>query len=264
VSDPDLVARGQALAERLAKFDAGDYPASDIDWSEVPLPPEPESDEGSRFKRDQPRNSHHFVDSSKVAAHQRYPLLDWHRLFAGAPDDVDWLVPDVCARGRSYSLNSRAKQGKSLFMLDQVAAGAFSTLYVDCENSHDDLVERLEDMGYSAADLVGRVHYLSFPNLPPLDGPVGAADLVELADHYDVDLVVLDTLSRVVAGEENSSDTIKALYRHAIVPLKAKRRTVVRLDHLGKDKTAHKRARGISKERRCIWGVESHGAQRQW
>jgi len=74
------------------------------------------------------------------------------------------------------------------------------------------LVERLEDMGYNAADLVGRVHYLSFPNLPPLDGPVGAADLVDLADHYDVDLVVLDTLSRVVQVRRNSSDTIQALY----------------------------------------------------
>ena len=39
-------------------------------------------------------------------------------------------------------------------------------------------------------------------------------------------------------GEENSADTYRALYRHALAPLKAARRTVVRLDHRGKDMKA--------------------------
>lgn len=243
MSDDDLIARGRAVTERLAEFDAGRYPASDLDWSDIPLPPEP-PDDSAPHVLGSPRNGHNTPDAGRPAAHQRYPTLDWHRLFAGAPDDVDWLVPDVVARGKSYSLNSHGKQGKSLFMLDQVAAGDFSTLYVDHENTHDDLVERLQDMGHSAADLIGRVHYLSFPTMPPLDGPAGAADLIELAEHYNVDLVVIDTVSRVVAGEENSADTFRALYRHTLAPLKAKRRAVVRLDHLGK--SAGTKARGSS------------------
>jgi hypothetical protein len=44
-TEDDVIARGKALTERLAKFDAGDYPASDLDWSEIPLPPAPPDDE---------------------------------------------------------------------------------------------------------------------------------------------------------------------------------------------------------------------------
>src|ERR1700742_5320238 len=83
-------------------------------------PPEPEPDEPPR------RNSHevaaHGAAQIGTPAHLRYPTLDWRRLFDGAPDDVDWLVPDFIARGQSYSLVSPAKAGKSLLMLDVVAA----------------------------------------------------------------------------------------------------------------------------------------------
>ena len=48
---------------------------------------------------------------------------------------------------------------------------------------------------------------------------------------------MFDTLSRVIKGEENSADTIRALYRHTMAPLKALGVTVLRLDHHGKDIT---------------------------
>ncbi|ODR23540.1 AAA family ATPase [Mycobacterium gordonae] len=191
-----------------------------------------------------------------MAAHKRYPALDWHRLFEGAPDDIAWLVPDFIARGQSYSLVSPAKAGKSLLMLDVAAAIAAGrsalgsprqapvrVLYVDHENSRDDLVERLRDMGYRPDDLSG-LRYLSFPTMPPLDGPAGGADIAEMAEYHAADLVVIDTIARVVAGEENSADTYRALYRHTLSPLKARGRAVVRLDHRGKDRTAG--ARGSS------------------
>lgn len=221
-------------------------------FNDDPGPPEPFDDVGVHAQR----NGHHIVGADKLAAHQRYPALDWHHLFEGAPDDIDWLVPDFIARGQSYSLVSPAKAGKSLLMLDVAAAIAAGrsplgsprqppvrVLYVDHENSRDDLVERLRDMGYRPDDL-GALRYLSFPTMPPLDGPAGGADIVDVADHHNADLVIIDTIARVVAGEENSADTYRALYRHTLAPLKAKGRAVVRLDHRGKDKTAG--ARGSS------------------
>jgi hypothetical protein len=42
-------------------------------------------------------------------------------------------------------------------------------------------------------------------------------------------------MSRVISGAENDADTLHALYRHTVMPLKAAGRTVVRLDHAGKD-----------------------------
>lgn len=194
--------------------------------------------------------------ASQAPAHKRYPAVDWQRAFDGTRDEVDWLVPDFIARGQSYALVSTAKAGKSLLMLDVAAAIASGrsvlgqrpqppvrVLYVDHENSNFDLIERLRDMGYAPGDL-GNLRYLAFPSMPPLDGPAGGVDLVDVAEHHDAALVIIDTVARVVAGEENSADTYRALYRHTLAPLKGAGRAVARLDHRGHGVKAH--ARGSS------------------
>lgn len=230
---PGLLVARRLASERAAVAEP-DWPADDpgpLEPDEPDMPPLPNG---------------HQPHASAPAAHLRYPTLDWKRLFDSAPDDVDWLVPDLIARGQSYSLVSPAKAGKSLLMLDAAAAIAAGrsalgnppqpparVLYVDLENSRDDLAERLRDMGYGPDDL-GNLRYLSFPTLPPLDSMAGGADIVGVTAHHDAALVVLDTVARVVAGEENSADTYRNLYRHTLAPLKAARRAVVRLDHRGK------------------------------
>jgi ketosteroid isomerase-like protein len=176
-----------------------------------------------------------------------YPVLDWPTVWAQAPDDVEWIAYPVFERGRLYSLYSPAKAGKSLFTLDVCAAIAtgrpvlgnppgdpLTVLYVDLENAPSDLVDRLQDLGYEPHQL-GRLKYLSFPNLPALDSHAGGQHLLAVALHYEADVIVIDTVSRTIAGKENDSDTFHALYRYAMAPLKAIQKTVIRLDHAGKD-----------------------------
>jgi hypothetical protein len=259
MNDDDAIARGKAASKRYTTQGMG-KPTTD-----------PFGVAGAAGVADTPRNNGHVFDENPddpgpdeppddeppaplrntdhggrpVPAHLRYPPLDWRRLFDGAPDDTDWLVPDFIARGQSYSLVSNAKAGKSLLMLDVAAAIAAGrsalghpaqppvrVLYVDLENSRDDLTERLRDMGYGPDDL-DALRYLSFPTFPPLDGAPGGADVVAVAEHHDAALVVIDTIARAVVGEENSADTYRNLYRHTLAPLKAARRAVVRLDHRG-------------------------------
>lgn len=196
----------------------------------------------------------------------KFTPVDWNEAFSRTPTEVPWLVEDLFITGCSYALVADAKAGKSLLMLD-VAAGLAAgrstfgrpaqrpvdVLYVDLENTERDIVERLEDMGRGPDDLK-RLHYYSFPSLDALDSIVGGQQLLALAHRHDAKLLVIDTLSRVVNGEENSSDTYRALYRYAIAPLKAELRTVVRLDHLGKDAT--KGPRGSSAKNDdvdCVW-----------
>lgn len=183
-----------------------------------------------------------------------YPVLDWPSLWIKAETPVEWLVEPLLIAGRVIALFSPAKAGKSLLALDIGAALAtgrpalgnaardpMPVVYVDCENSVEDIVERLSDLGYGPDDDLSNLRYLSFPNLPALDSPKGGAHLLAIAEHHCAAVVVIDTVSRVIDGPENDGDTFRALYRHAIMPLKAAGRAVVRLDHSGKDLTRGQR-----------------------
>ena len=196
-------------------------------------------------------------------------MLDWHAAFAASPEACDWLVEPLFERGRIYAVYAPAKAGKSLLLQD-IAAGLATgrpvlgnpaqdpvrVLYVDLENSIADIVERLSAYGYGAADL-GELRYLSFPTLPALNSKVGGKHLEAIATHHAAELVVIDTVSRVVDGAENDADTFHGLYRHALAPLKARGLTVVRLDHGGKDDSRGQRGSSAkSTDVDTVWRME--------
>jgi RecA-family ATPase len=121
-------------------------------------------------------------------------------------------------------------------------------MYIDMENPESELTDRLRSMGYEPAQLAGRpLHYFSFPDLPPLDTAAGGCRLALAAEEYEPSLIVLDTISRLVEGKEDSADTWRNLYNHTMVPLRRQGRAVLRLDHQGHDST--KGARGSSAKR---------------
>ncbi|MET8866498.1 AAA family ATPase [Nonomuraea sp. NPDC004580] len=180
-----------------------------------------------------------------------YTPIHWETAFARQPDDTPWLVEPLIARGRSIAIYSPPKAGKSLLTLEVAAALAtgrpvlgqpaqepMTVMYIDIENSEEDIVERLENLGYGPPDfplLQQHLIYYSFPNLPALDSQAGGQHMVALAKHHQPVLVVVDTVSRVIEGSENDADTFANLYRHALAPLKGMGISVVRLDHSGKD-----------------------------
>jgi hypothetical protein len=95
-------------------------------------------------------------------------------------------------------------------------------------------------MDYGPDDL-DNLFYLSFPVMAALDSPAGGAELLAAAAHYGCDLIVLDTISRAVAGEENENTTWLGFYRHTGLRLKQAGIALVRLDHSGKDTTKGQR-----------------------
>lgn len=175
------------------------------------------------------------------------PLVDWYELW-DAEDDEEWIVWPVIPARRLVALYSPPKVGKSLFMLELAAAVAAGrnvlgaaldrprrVLYLDFENDpRGDIRPRLEAMGYGPEDLEG-LAYLSFPSLAALDSERGGLELLAAVTVYKAELVVIDTVSRAVGGEENENDTWLRFYRNTGLRLKQAGVACVRLDHAGKD-----------------------------
>lgn len=193
---------------------------------------------------------------AEIAGRFEERRFDWLRVFTEVDPDPEWLVEPLVERGRQVAFFSEAKAGKSLVWLE-IAAGLvrgnpvlgnpsrkpITIVYIDQENTKRDVVERLTKMGYDGSGLE-RLLYYSFPDLSYLDTETGGRELYAVARVADADLVILDTLSRVVEGDENENDTYHNFYKFTGVRLKADGIALVRLDHSGKDRA--KGMRGAS------------------
>jgi hypothetical protein len=174
--------------------------------------------------------------------------IDWAQFWANEVTEPEFIIEPLFPAGRQTAIFAAAKVGKSLLMLD-VGASAVTgrsvlgqapkppirVLYLDMEMTESDLRERLTDLGYGPDDDLSGLAYYQLPSLPPLDREAGGEALAAIAADHRADLVVIDTMSRVVVGEENSADTIRAFYRHTGIRLKAMKIALARLDHMGKD-----------------------------
>ena len=174
--------------------------------------------------------------------------VDWSTFWNDDGGAADWAIEPLVPAGRCTALYSVAKSGKSLLALDIAAAAAtgrsvlgqesrppVTVLYVDLEMTSADLRERLADLGYGPDDDLSRLVYLQLPAMPGLDSDLGGELLVDMAIRHLATVVVIDTMARAVAGEENSADTYRNFYRHTGRRLKAAGIAVLRLDHQGKD-----------------------------
>ncbi|MGX0781857.1 AAA family ATPase [Dermabacter hominis] len=192
------------------------------------------------------------LSASESAPKRNAPLV-WEDVLNGPPEPEDWILWPLVERGKQVTLFSAPKQGKSLVTLDLVAAACagnpgpnnkgrapIRALYLDAENTASDLRERLHAMGYEPSDLEN-LTYISFPSLPPLDTAQGAHELHQLVIEHRPELIVLDTLSRFIEGDENESKTWQNLYQRSLMPLKGQNIAVLRLDHTGKDVTRGER-----------------------
>lgn len=188
-----------------------------------------------------------------AAVRDAFPALDWHALWADDSEE-EWIVEPILPARRLVALYSPPKVGKSLLLLEiavAVAQGADvlgtspdrprRVLYVDFENDPKvDTRDRLKAMGHTPADL-GNLVVLSFPTMSALDTPAGGAELIAAASAYACDVVVIDTVSRAIRGEENENDTWLNFYRHTGLAIKQAGLALIRLDHTGKDETKGQR-----------------------
>ena len=184
-------------------------------------------------------------------------LIDWHELFNGPPFVQEWLAYPIVPKGRLVSFFGPGKIGKSLFMLELAASVATGreflghptiksrVLYLDRENDpQSEVHDRLSKMGFDAEELKDNLLFLSYPTIGDLDTKSGATTLINWVDNHNIDFVIVDTISRFIAGKENDNDTYFNLYKFTELELKKRKITFLRIDHTGLETDG--RARGAS------------------
>ncbi len=172
--------------------------------------------------------------------------VDWSAVWDEAPDDEELLAWPLLPKGRQVALYGEAKSGKSLLALELV--GCLVTgrpflgqptvksrvLYVDFENSlRRDVIPRLKALGFDPYDFTD-LAYLSLPPLPRFDSEEGGKAIIANLGYNHCDVLVIDTVSMAIAGEENSNDTWLRFQQHTGLALKRDDITVLRIDHAGK------------------------------
>jgi RecA-family ATPase len=186
-------------------------------------------------------------------------LVNWQEFWNQDHKAEDWIAYPLIARGRQTALFAVAKEGKSYIALACVAALATGkpifgrpaqdqvhVLYLDYEMTAADLMERLDNLGYTREDNLTHLHYALIPSLPPLNTYEGAAAVMKLVELTQAQVVVIDTTGRAVEGEENSADTYREFARTTGLALKAKGVALLRTDHAGKDQGKTHGQRGSS------------------
>jgi hypothetical protein len=173
--------------------------------------------------------------------------VDLGKLMTDSPQEVQWIAEGIISPQGLTSLVGEAKIGKSIFALElaiAISTGAkiadlgttkTRTLYIDMENDLQMVIrDRLCAFACDPKELDNLI-YLSYPNFPWFDKEAGGKALALYVEQHGVGLVIIDTVSRVVEGEENSNDTWNRLYKHTELPLKQRGVAMMRVDHTGKD-----------------------------
>ena len=235
--DPELIGRGKVVAERLAKFDVGGYPASDLD---IPLPPEPAPDEP-------PRNGHPLDDDkTPVLADMLLNRSALRALPVPQP-----LIENTLDQGTTALLYGDRGTAKSFIAQDWVACTGTGRkwqgrpvakrrgLYVAGEgvagtNSRFEAWET----GWSTQIHDDDLHVLPIPvNLTRV---VDVANLAALISWGGYGFVVLDTLSRCMVGADENSAKDCGIVVDAMARLldstPNRRGVVLGVHHAGKDK----------------------------
>jgi len=170
---------------------------------------------------------------------------DWYAVF-NRDRNESWLVADFWPSGRQIHIHAKRKTGKSivaLWIAANIANGVdpftgysqppVVVAYIDLEMSEDDLLERIEAMGFTPETLGNLRYFQEGRPFPPLDTQAGGEALLDLLLYEQAQAVFLDTFARVVQGDENNNDTYRAFYRWTGGPLKNAGIALGRLDHEG-------------------------------
>lgn len=205
------------------------------------------------------RKSREFLELGDDELQERIGFIRWNEIW-DSPREVNWCVPGLISFGRSHLWYGTSGMGKSLVVQEIAACAAtgksilgfpplepMKVLYLDNENTPlGDVIPRLEDMGFQKDEL-DNLAYLSFPQIPSLNLREGGDVFTQILEKFQPKLVILDTFSRFVDGDENQAITVQEFYKQCGIVMKRMKIAYIRIDHMGKDE--EKKVRGTIAKR---------------
>jgi len=205
------------------------------------------------------RKSKEFLELGDDELQERIGFIKWNEIW-DSPREVNWCVPGLISFGRSHLWYGTSGMGKSLVVQEIAACAAtgksilgfpplepMKVLYLDNENTPlGDVIPRLEDMGFQKDEL-DNLAYLSFPQIPSLNLKEGGEVFTQILEKFQPKLVILDTFSRFVDGDENQAITVQEFYKQCGIVMKRMKIAYIRIDHMGKDE--EKKVRGTIAKR---------------
>lgn len=208
-------------------------------------------------------------DASQVASNgPRNPPLSWLAL-RDMDFNYDWLVERVWPIGAHLHVFAAPKTGKSLLMLWIAASIAIGrdpftwepmkrhrVSYIDNEMTLKDVYNRVTDMALAFEELEGWLMYHPYPHIAPMDTESGGRETLEMMKDDESEVLIIDTLSRVVIGEENSNDTYRRFHNFTGRLLKEHQISVCRLDHAGHDPKKSRGASAKADDVDVVYGLE--------
>jgi hypothetical protein len=189
-----------------------------------------------------------------------FEVLDLHELRTGERPERVWLENKLIAVNQVTKITADSGAGKTLLLANLALCWSLGRSLLDVEDGGPRMLEKEQRVLYIDGE-VGQdwwAEYLdkfdapldlpnlfvkSFPDWPPLTTDTGADLFWKLVDKYDPDVVVMDTLSSFIDGEESDSTTWILFDNRVTLPLKARGITTVFADHTGHEA---QRARGSS------------------
>lgn len=188
----------------------------------------------------------------------------------------EWLVERFWPLGAHLHMFAAPKTGKSILSLwiaGNIAIGRDPFTWVpiqrrkvaiiDNEMTPKDVQERTMDMGFDYDELEGWLFYFNYPVIAPMDTEVGGIETLSLMESFDCDVLIIDTLSRVVRGEENSNDTYRNFYNHTGRLLKSHDKSIARLDHSGHDSKKSRGASAKADDVDLVYSLERRGTDKE-
>ncbi|MFZ2175211.1 MAG: AAA family ATPase, partial [Rhodococcus sp. (in: high G+C Gram-positive bacteria)] len=204
------------------------------------------------------------VDEREEVRTSRPGIVDISALLSQDLPPRVWLENGIIEADCVNKVTAASGSGKTLLLAHMTASWSNGYSALDLEDGKPRKLERPLRVLYVDGELGLRQWHRIFHNLgvldlpnfylrtltddapmwPALCTPEGAAEFLEwIESGEEVDVIVLDTLSAFVGGEESSNDTWLEFDRLVTLPLKAAGFTVVYADHTGHEA---RRARGGS------------------